>query len=129
MTSRSTQALEGLRGPETALLRQSSDRYPLTDGATEAEAKNRKAYNEALKARCSLPTWLDQSVKRHRELTPWGIGCRLTQSTQWLAAPSGQRGRSPTFSDTAIQFCLSIKCLFGQPLRQPLGMVKLAQLA
>ena len=48
----------------------------------------------------------------------------LDQSMQWLAAPSGKRGRSPRFSDAAIQFCLSIKCLFGQPLRQTLGMVQ-----
>ncbi len=51
---------------------------------------------------------------------------------QWLAEPNGKRGRDQTFSDAAIQFCLSIKCLFGQPLRQSLGMVqsllKLAQL-
>ena len=44
--------------------------------------------------------------------------------------PSGERGRSPTFSDAAIQFCLSIKCLLGQPLRLSLGMVQsLLQLA
>jgi hypothetical protein len=43
---------------------------------------------------------------------------------QWLVAPSCKRGRSQTFSDSAIPFCLNIKCLFGQPLRQPLGMVQ-----
>lgn len=54
----------------------------------------------------------------------------LDQSMQWLGAPSGKRGRSPTFSVAAIQFCLSIKCLFGQPLRQALSMVQsLLQLA
>jgi hypothetical protein len=51
---------------------------------------------------------------------------------QWLGAPSGKRGRSQTFLDSAIQFCLTIRCLFGQPLRQSLCMVqsllKLAQL-
>lgn len=47
----------------------------------------------------------------------------LDPSMQWLGKPSGKRGRSPTFSDAAIQFCLSIKYLFGQPLRQALGMV------
>ena len=29
-----------------------------------------------------------------------------------------------TFSDAAIQFCLTIKCLFGLPLRQALGLVQ-----
>ncbi len=62
-------------------------------------------YNAALKARGSLSVWLD------KEMT-------------WHAVPSGKRGRSQTFSDAAIQFCLSIKCLFGQPLRQTLGMVQ-----
>lgn len=48
----------------------------------------------------------------------------LDEGMQWLGKQSGKRGRSPTFSDEAIQFCLSIKCLFGQPLRQALGMVE-----
>ena len=43
---------------------------------------------------------------------------------QWLAAPNGKRWRSQTFSDAAIQFCLTIKCLFGLPLRQTLGLVQ-----
>ena len=43
---------------------------------------------------------------------------------QWVAAPSGKRGRSQKFSDAAIQFCLTIKCLFGLPLHQSLGLVQ-----
>ena len=43
---------------------------------------------------------------------------------QWLASPSGKRRRSSTFLDAAIQFCLTIKCLFGSPLRQALGLVQ-----
>ena len=78
---------------------------------TKYRTTNWKAYNAALKARGSLTMWLDQGM-------------------QWLGTPSGKRGRSPTFSDAAIQFCLSIKSLFGQPLRQALGMVQsLLQLA
>ncbi len=37
---------------------------------------------------------------------------------------SGKRGRTPNFSDTAIQFCLTIKGPFGLALRQRMGMVK-----
>ena len=37
---------------------------------------------------------------------------------------SGKRGRTPTFSDAAIQFCLTIKGLFGLALRQAMGMVE-----
>ena len=66
---------------------------------------NWREYNAALQARGSLLIWLDQDMA-------------------WFAAPTGKRGRSPTFSDAAIQFCLSIKCLFGLPLRQSIGMVE-----
>lgn len=59
-------------------------------------------YNAALKARGSLAVWLDRDM-------------------QWQAAPTGKPGRNPIFSDAAIQFCLSIKCLFGLPLRQAWG--------
>ena len=66
---------------------------------------NWPAYNAALKARGSLLIWLDKDMA-------------------WFAAQNGKRGRSQTFSDAAIQFCLSIKCLFGLPLRQSIGMVE-----
>lgn len=66
---------------------------------------NWKQYNAALKARGSLSVWLDK---------------RMT----WFAACSGKRGRSPKFSDAAIQFCLTIKNLFGLALRQSTGFVQ-----
>ena len=62
-------------------------------------------YNAALKARGSLTIWLDKDM-------------------QWYAPASGRRGRQHIFSDAAIQFCLSIKCLFGLALRQSLGWVE-----
>lgn len=62
-------------------------------------------YNKALKARGSLTVWLDKGM-------------------QWYATATGKRGRQPTFSNAAIQFCLSIKCLFGLALRQSLGLVE-----
>jgi hypothetical protein len=43
---------------------------------------------------------------------------------QWYAPASGKRGRQQTFTDAAIQFCLSIKCLFGLALRQSLGLIQ-----
>ncbi|MDH0431374.1 IS5 family transposase, partial [Comamonas thiooxydans] len=52
-------------------------------------------------------------------LTVW-----LDKDMQWYATVSGKRGRQRTFSDAAIQFCLSIKCLFGLALRQSLGLVE-----
>ena len=71
-------------------------------GRRKYRTTNWKAYNAALKARGDLTIWLDKGM-------------------QWLAPLSGKRGRSQTFSDAAIQFCLTIKCLFGLPLRQTLG--------
>lgn len=74
-------------------------------GRVKYRTTNWKAYNAALKARGELTIWLDRDM-------------------QWLARPTGKRGRCQKFSDAAIQFCLTIKCLFGQPLRQTLGLVE-----
>lgn len=74
-------------------------------GRRKYRTTNWKAYNAALKARGDLTIWLDRDM-------------------QWLAPPTGKRGRCQKFSDAAIQFCLTIKCLFGQPLRQTLGLVQ-----
>ena len=62
-------------------------------------------YNAALKARGSLTIWLDKDMR-------------------WYAPASGRRGRQHIFSGTAIQFYLSIKCLFGLALRPSLGLVE-----
>lgn len=42
----------------------------------------------------------------------------------WRAPVTGKRGRLPTFTDAAIQFCLTIKCLFGLALRQAIGLLE-----
>lgn len=51
---------------------------------------------------------------------------------QWNALPSGKPGRQYTYSDSAIQFALTIRNLFQLPLRQTQGfitaMFKLAHL-
>jgi len=74
-------------------------------GRRKYRTTNRKAYNAALKARGDLTIWLDKDM-------------------QWLAQATGKRGRCQKFSDAAIQFCLTIKSLFGQPLRLTLGLVQ-----
>ena len=40
-----------------------------------------------------------------------------------LAEPNGKRGRLATFTDAAIQACLTLKARFGLPLRQTTGLV------
>ena len=69
------------------------------------KTRNWPAYNEALKRRGSLTIWFDP------EMT-------------WDAAPTGKRGRQQTYSDTAIQTCLTMKVLFGMALRQTTGFVE-----
>ncbi|SUX28742.1 IS5 family transposase [Chromobacterium vaccinii] len=66
---------------------------------------NWKAYNQALIRRGSLSVWFDTTMS-------------------WQATPQGKRGRTQTYSDVAIQFCLTIKNLFGLPLRQTIGFIQ-----
>ena len=61
-------------------------------------ALNWSAYNGSLRERGSLTVWIDPDMV-------------------WRAAPSGKRGRQQVFSDAAIQACLTMKVLFGLPLR------------
>ncbi len=72
---------------------------------TKYKTTNWSAYNEALKRRGSLSIWFDP------EMT-------------WRPPPTGRRGRQPSFSDAAIQTCLTVKVLFGLPLRQTTGFVE-----
>lgn len=41
----------------------------------------------------------------------------------WYAGKTGKRGHPETFSESAIQTCLTPKVLFGLPLRQTVGLV------
>tara|TARA_R110002020_G_scaffold378973_4_gene589991 strand:+ start:1441 stop:1815 length:375 start_codon:yes stop_codon:yes gene_type:complete len=66
---------------------------------------NWAAYNEALKRRGSLTIWFDPEMN-------------------WDAEPSGRRGRSRTFSDAAIQMCLTMKVLFRMAMRQTTGFLE-----
>ena len=71
---------------------------------TRYRTLNWSAYNASLRERGSLTVWFDPS-------------------TPWHAAPSGKRGGQTVYSDAAIQACLTIKVLFGLPLRQTTGFV------
>ncbi len=72
---------------------------------TAYTTKNWSHYNRALKQRGSLSIWFDAAMT-------------------WDALPSGKRGRQQTYSDAAIQACLTIKVLFGLPLRQTTGFLE-----
>lgn len=66
---------------------------------------NWPAYNASLKERGSLKIWFDPDMA-------------------WFAVHDGRAGRPLRFSDTAIEFCLTLKVLFRLPLRQVTGLVE-----
>ena len=71
---------------------------------TRYRTTNWSDYNASLKRRGSLSVWFDPEMP-------------------WQADRSGKRGHPETFSDSAIQTCLTLKVLFGLPLRQTVGLV------
>ena len=56
----------------------------------------------------------------------------LDADLQWQAPASSGPGQRAVFRDAAIQFCLTLKCMFGLSLRQTTGLaeslIKLARL-
>ena len=71
---------------------------------TKYKTRNWPSYDTALKRRGSLSIWFDPKMV-------------------WVPPPSGKRGRRQRFSGAAIQTCLTLKVLFGMPLRQTIGFV------
>ncbi len=69
------------------------------------QTTNWKAYNSALKQRGAMLIWIDKNIA-------------------WSGTPTGKRGNCKTYSDQAIQFCLTIKGLYKLGLRQTVGMVE-----
>ncbi|MDQ2068038.1 IS5 family transposase [Xinfangfangia sp. CPCC 101601] len=69
------------------------------------KTSNWRSYNQALKHRGPLTVWFDERMA-------------------WDARPSGKRGRQQIYSDAAIQACLTLKVLFGLPLRQTTGFME-----
>jgi hypothetical protein len=72
---------------------------------TKYKTRNWPSYNTALKQRGSLSIWFDPDMT-------------------WEPPPSGKRGQQQKFSDAVIQTCLTLKVLFGLPLRQTTGLVE-----
>lgn len=72
---------------------------------TKYKTRNWPSYNTALKQRGSLSIWFDPGVV-------------------WTPPRTGRRGRRQEFSDAAIQTCLTLKVLFGLPLRQTTGFIE-----
>jgi hypothetical protein len=71
----------------------------------KSRTTTREAYNAGLKA-CG------------------SVLIRPEPTVNWHVKTSGKRGRSPTFRDEAMQFCLTINCLFSLLLCQAMGMTQ-----
>jgi hypothetical protein len=72
---------------------------------TKYKTTNWSSYNDSLKQRGSLSIWFDPEMA-------------------WMPPPSGKRGRQQSFSDAAIQTCLTMKVMFELPLRQTTGLMQ-----
>jgi hypothetical protein len=72
---------------------------------TKYKSWNWAEYTLSLKQRGSLSIWFDAEMA-------------------WEAVPSGRQGRQKAYSDAAIQACLTLKLVFGLPLRQTTGFVE-----
>ncbi|WP_111735657.1 IS5 family transposase [Roseovarius amoyensis] len=72
---------------------------------TKYKTTNWSSYNDSLKRRGSLSIWFDPEMV-------------------WVPPPNGKRGRQQQFNDAAIQTGLTLKVLFGMPLRQTTGFVQ-----
>src|SRR5437588_6011257 len=69
--------------------------------------KNWREYDQALQTRGSLTLWI----------TPEAIAA-------WQATPTGQRGRSPFYSNLAIETGHLLRLAFGRPWRQTEGLLR-----
>jgi hypothetical protein len=70
------------------------------------KVRNWHDYNESLKQRGALDVWIEESVIEN-----------------WYAEPNGKQGAQPIYTDLAIQITLQFGKVFGQRLRQNVGLV------
>jgi hypothetical protein len=63
----------------------------------------------------------DESLRRRGDLTVWISDDELGL---WEAAPRTTPGGQPSYSDLAIELCLTLGIVFKQPLRQTEGGVE-----
>jgi hypothetical protein len=68
---------------------------------------NCSEYNESLRRRGDLTVWISEEAL-----------------ALWAAAPRKTPGGQPSYSDLAIELCLTFGMVFKQPLRQTLGLMR-----
>lgn len=68
---------------------------------------NSAEYNEALRQRGDVTVWFSEDAV-----------------SGWCAGRSGKRGAQQRYSDLSIEICLTLRVVFGLPLRQTQGFVR-----
>ena len=84
-----------------------SGRSPSVKSKAVYRVKNWSSYNRALVARGSLTVWLDDSLWR-----------------QWYDQRPCQRGAQFVYSDSTIEWILTMRVLLRLPLRQTQGFIQ-----
>ena len=87
-----------------------SDGSPSVKSHPGYRIKNWSSYNRALVARGSLTVWIDDGLWQH-----------------WYAQGPPQRGAQFVYSDQAMEWMLTMRVLFGWPLRQTQGFIQYPQ--
>jgi hypothetical protein len=75
------------------------------------------------KARYRVSNWgeYDQALQNRGSLTLWVTPEAIAA---WQALPTGQRGRSPFYSNLAIETGHLLRLAFGRPWRQTEGLLR-----
>src|SRR3954470_14498611 len=85
--------------------------------------KIKEARRQKFKARYRVKNWreYDQALQQRGSLTVWVTPEAIAA---WQAPPTGQRGRSPYYSNLAIETGHLLRLAFGRPWRQTEGLLR-----
>ncbi len=73
---------------------------------TEYRVRNWREYEQGLRARGDVTVWFREKA-----------------ATRWISRPTGERGGPRLYSDLAIETALTLRTVFGLPLRQTEGFL------
>src|SRR5512134_1023700 len=92
-------------------------------GASMPHKVNDPRRHKIPKARYRIENWpaYDAALRDRGDLTVWVAPAALAA---WHPPMNGQRGRSPTYSDLAIETGILLRLAFGRPWRQTEGLLR-----
>src|SRR3954468_22829940 len=84
---------------------------------------NKTRHHKFPKAPYRVSNWheYDQALQDRGSLTVWFTPEAVAA---WQAPPTGRRGRSPLYSNVAIETGQMLRLVFGQPWRQTEGLLR-----